>query len=940
MKNILFIILAQLITTVCFAQTGSVRGKVIDTDEGSPLIGAHVILTGETPITSVSKMIDANGIFLFENVKKGAYNLKVSFVGFQDFTQNINVSSNEIDLGLIRLSEGLELQEVQITEQVLPVIQNGDTTQFNAEAYTTLPDATAEDLIGKMPTVVIEDGKMQAQGEDVKQVLVDGKPFFGDDPTAALRNLPAEVIDKIQIFDQQNEQAKFTGFDDGETSKTINIITKPNMRNGQFGKIYAEHGYENKYQAGGNINIFNGDQRISIIGMSNNVNQQNFSTEDLLGVVGSTGRSGAGNRGGGGGGRSGGRKGGNSSGASTSDFLVTQQGGITKANAFGINFSDKWGEKFDVSASYFFNKSDNTTEQLVRQQYFDIKGIDEFYDEESILESTNINHRFSGNLKYKINDKNSLVWQPKLTWQSNEGTETLFGQTLLNDDLLSQTDIDFNADLSTLNLENSLLWRHKFDKERRTFSVNFTSGYAPKKGDSYLLSENLFLSNTIDSTILNQKSMLDLNSWNMAANFQYTEPIGKSSMLMLNYRASYQQEESEKNTFDFEDGSQDYNAFNSSLSNVFSNDYYTQQLGGGYSYRQGSLMFNAGANVQWAELLNEQTFPFDNNNEHTFLNLLPSVRLRYMVSRTENLNFFYRANTQLPSIEQLQDVVDNNNPLQLTIGNSNLVQSYQHNLFARYSKTNTEKSSVFYALLKGGFTNNYIGSSTYLAAGDNSFPLLLDNDVEEGVQLTQPVNLDGYWNLRSFITYGFPIKPLQSNLNIDFTADYTKTPGMVNEELNFSNNINAGIGLTLGSNISDKLDFTILSRSKYNVAINTLQTQSNTDYFNQNTSLKFNWILGDGFVFRTDLTHQFYQGLSDDFDQNYLLWNMSIGKKIFKNQRGEISLSVFDLLKQNNNLSRITTEIYTEDIQTNVLQQYFMLNFKYDLRHFKIGQNS
>lgn len=313
------------------------------------------------------------------------------------------------------------------------------------------------------------------------------------------------------------------------------------------------------------------------------------------------------------------------------------------------------------------------------------------------------------------------------------------------------------------------------------------------------------------------------------------------------------------------------------------------------------------------------------------------VRLRYRVSRTENFNLVYRTNTQLPSIEQLQDVVDNNNPLQLTIGNSNLVQSYQHNLFARYSKTNTEKSSVFYALLKGGYTNNYIGSSTYLAAGDNTFPILVENEIPDGSQLTQPVNLDGYWNLRSFITYGFPVKPLKSNLNIDFTADYIKTPGLVNEELNYSNNTTVGVGLTLGSNISDKVDFTLSSRSKYNIATNTLQTKSNTDYLNQNTRLKFNWVVANGIVFRTNLTHQFYKGLSDNFDQNYILWNMSIGKKIFKNQRGEISLSVFDLLKQNNNLSRIVTEVYTEDIQTNVLQQYFMLSFRYDLRHFKIG---
>jgi len=191
--------------------------------------------------------------------------------------------------------------------------------------------------------------------------------------------------------------------------------------------------------------------------------------------------------------------------------------------------------------------------------------------------------------------------------------------------------------------------------------------------------------------------------------------------------------------------------------------------------------------------------------------------------------------------------------------------------------------------------------------------------------------------LRAYSTYGFPVKAIKSNLNIDFTANYSRTPGLINEELNFSNNTNTGIGLTFSSNISERVDFTLSARSNYNFVRNTLQTSSNTNYLNQRTKLKFNWILGDGFVVRTDLTHDFYDGLEEDFDQNYLLWNISIGKKLFKDDRGEISLTVFDLLKQNNSLTRNVTEIYTEDIQINVLQQYVMLNFKYDLRHFRNG---
>lgn len=918
-EKIILGFILQLVGLLSYAQTVSVSGIAVDANDNTPLIGTHIFLKNATH--NQTTISDFKGNFEFKNVADGTYDLEISYIGYQTFSKVIQVNGTSVNLGNLKIEEGVELDEIQVVEKVLPVIQLEDTTQFNADAYKTLPDADASDLIEKMPTVVIDNGTIQAQGENVKKVLVDGKPFFGNDPTAALKNLPAEVIDKIQIYDEQSDQAKFTGFDDGETSKTINIITKKNMQNGQFGKIYAGYGYENKYQAGGNINFFNSDQRISVIGLSNNINVQNFSTEDLLGVVGSSGGGRGGRRGGGG------RGGRGQQGVSANDFLISQQGGITSTNAFGINFSDKWGEKLDVSASYFFNQSDNATEQILSQQYFDSDGLNELYSEESFTESTNLNHRFTGVFDYKLNENNSLILRSNATWQSNDGQENVFGQTVFNSNILNQAESNFAADLNALNLSNSLLWRHRFEKRGRTFSINLTNGFAPKSGESYLLSDNLF---DTETTTFNQFSTLDNNQWSLSTNVRYTEPISEKSQIMLEYQASYQQEESTKETYDFEESTQEYDAFNQDLSNVFSNDYFSQSVGSGLRFSSGKWRLMAGGKVQWAELLTEQTLPYEATTDNNFLNVLPMAMVSFRPSRTEDFRMMYRTSTDLPSIEQLQNVADNSNPLQLSIGNSNLLQAYQHSLRGKYSKTNTEKSSVFFAMLSGTLTNNYIANSTYLSAAD------YDASLEEDAQITVPVNLDGYYNLRSFVTYGFPVLFVKSNLNIDLTANHTHTPGLIEEELNYANNSNAGIGLTLASNVSDRIDFTISSRSNFNFVTNTLQTASNTNYLNQKTKLKFNWVLGNGIVFRTDLTHDFYNGLSEDFDQNYLLWNMSIGKKIFKNDRGEISLTVFDLLNQNNALTRNVTEVYTEDVQTNVLQQYVMLGFKYDLRHFNV----
>ncbi len=910
------------------AQT-TVSGRLTDASEKTPIAGAHIFLKQETSNKGYALTSDTNGKFQFKKVPAGNYQLSISFIGYKKHIQNIKVGTKAIRLGQIKMQRGLELQEVKVVEKVTAAVQKGDTTEFNAMAYKTLPDASAEDLVEKMPTIIIEDGKVQAQGEDVKEVLVDGRPFFGEDPNAALKNLPAEVIDKIQVFDKQSEQAQFTGFDDGESSKTINIITKINMRNGQFGKIYGGYGYQEKYSAGGNINFFNGNRRLSIVGMTNNINKQNFTTEDLLGVVGSSGKGKRGGRGGrkrGGKGGKGGKKGG---GSSASDFKVSQQGGITTSNAIGLNYSDKWGRNIDITASYFFSHADNETEQSVEQQYYDSESLQELYEEENQRTSTNINHKFNTTVRYTLDKKNSFVFRPKLTWQGNDGRENIIGQTSLNNALLAQLDNSFNADLSALNFNNFLIWKHRFDTRRRTFSAGIKFGYSPKQGSSYLFAQD---SSDPDAQLMQQHATFDQNKWNASANLQYTEPIGQSSMLMLNYRSSFQQETSEKETYDYNEVGEEYDLFNSELSNIFSNDYLTQQAGGGLMYRQGLLMTMVRANVQRADLLNNQTEPYDATTEKTFWNVMPMAMIRYGKKRSNQIMIRYNAKSELPSITKLQNVIDNSNPLQLSVGNPELNQSLTHRLYFKYSKTNTEKSSIFFFMLSGNYTQDYIANSTYLSAKD--FPDPIDIEVLEGAQISRPTNVDGYYNLRSFLTYGFPIKLISSNLNIDLAGNYTHSPGLINGEKNWTNTTATGLGFTLSSNLARIIDFKLSSRTSYNISNNTLQEQSNTTYLNQKTHIKFKMILNNGFLFRTDVTHQLYEGLSSKFNSDYLLVNASIGMKLFKNKRGEISLSVFDLMKQNTSLSRNVTESYTEDIQTNTLQQYFMLSFRYDIRRF------
>jgi hypothetical protein len=938
MKNSIFPFFILLITSHLSGQGFSLTGMVMDSIETAVLPGAHVTVMRMRDSTLTSTVTEDSGKFRFDNLRQGGYELRVTYLGYQNYQRRVFIRNQDTDAGLVRLVQASQfLEQVQVVEQVLPATQIGDTTQFNAGAFKVNPDANAEELIRKMPGVTVEGGKVQAQGEDIKEVLVDGKPFFGNDPTAALRNLPAEVIDKIQVFDRQSDQAQFTGFADGETSKTINIITRSNMRNGQFGKVYGGYGTDERYYAGGNLNFFKGDARVSVIGLSNNINQQNFSTDDLLGVVGSQ-QSGRGGPGGGRGGGFGGGPGGGRMrpGGDTRDFLVGQQSGISTTNAFGLNYSDQWGAKWQVSGSYFFNVSDNNSIQNLSQEYFTSSDFTQFYNEDSRSSSQNMNHRLNMRLEYTIDSSNSIIIQPRLSFQRNDGIRTNFGQSILGGLTASETDYRFNADLTGLDMSNNILYRHRFAKRGRTFSINLNTGYNRNNGENFLLSENIFFSNQTFSDTLDQTANLFADGWSVSSFASYTEPLGEKSQLQFNYSVSYQFSDSEKETYDFAESTQNYTDLNPVLSNTFKSNYLAQEAGLGYRLNGEKYMLNARLSYQRAQLDNEQVFPFEDQLDRSFSNLLPTAFFRYEFSRQQNLRIVYRARTSPPSISQLQDVLDNSNPLQLRTGNPDLLQNYQHNLFFRYSNTNTEKSSSFFAMLGGGVTDNYVANSTFIAQRDTVFAGGIV--VPQGAQLTRPVNLDGYWNVRSFITYGVPVRALRSNFNFNLSANYARQPGQINNRINYADNSTFGVGLVLSSNFSEKLDFTLASRTNYNMVRNTLNTDRNDEFVNQNTEVGVNWIFGPGFVFRTSMNHQLYSGLSEGFDQNFWLWNAAVAKKFLKGQRGELQLSVFDLLKQNTSVQRNITEAFIEDIQTQVLQQYFMLTFTYQLRNFGTGK--
>jgi hypothetical protein len=936
MMKIRVLVLVLFMTGVAKGQ--SVKGKLLDLVDNKPLAGATLELRSVKDSTiRFGALADSSGQFRFNNIPLDTFTLQVSFIGYANYRQYATLSDSmpDLDLGTLFIPKSArELGEVTVTSRVPPAQQKGDTTQYNASQFKVNPDATVEDLIKKMPGITVEkDGTVTAQGEQVRKVTIDGRDFFGDDASAALRNLPSEVVDKIQVFDRLSDQAQLTGVDDGNSQRAINVVTKSAIKNGQFGRIYAGYGTDQRYAAGGNVSFFNQDRRISLVGNFNNINQQNFASQDLLGVTSSGGnnRGGGGQRGGprGGGGPGGQRGGGNFGGGE--NFSVGQQNGISKTNAFGINFSDKWGKKLDVQGSYFFNNSNNSNEsQLKSQTIFGDKT--QFINQSSISESRNNNHRVNVRIEYRIDSTSMLIIAPSLNFQDNKSISSSISQTLNGVDTANTSDNDTRSSREGYNLRNNITYRKAFPKRGRSFSINLNTTLNKNDGESFVISRYRFFDQMGIPTdsLQDQYTLNPTSGYTLSSNIVYTEPVGQKSQLQFNYSPSYSRNKANQQTFTDDVSGNKYTELDTSLSNRFDNNTTTHN--GGITYRYNPNrddQFSMGLNIQHSRLESERIFPTLTHVHQSFTNLLPNLQWRKKISARSNIRFFYRANTNFPSVTQLQDVVNQSNPLRVSTGNPALRQSYTHVVSGRYMFTNTQKGQSFFANIFFQQAQDYISNAT--------FSPVADSIIQQGIilkantQLIKPVNLDGYRSLRSFFTYGMPVKFIKSNINVNAGFNYSRLPGLVNNLQTVTHNYVYNTGLVIASNINEFIDFNLSYNINFNNAKSSVQEGTNK-FTNQSAGAQLNLLSKSGWFIQNDISHQNYSG--DGFNESYTLWNAGIGKKFLKNKTGELKLTVFDLLKQNQSIYRTVSENYIEDAQSKVLQQYFMLTFTYSLKNF------
>jgi len=906
----------------------SIQGKLVDLVNNNSLQGAtlQLVLVRDSSVR-YGALSDNTGSFRFGNLPLDSFSLRVSYVGYALYSQFVTLTDSvpNIDLGAILVPKSsTELGGVVVTSRVPPAQQKGDTTQFNASQFKVNPDATVEDLIKKMPGITVDrDGTVTAQGEQVRKVTVDGRDFFGDDASAALRNLPSDVVDKIQVFDRLSDQAQLTGVDDGNSERSINIVTRSGIKNGQFGRVYAGYGTDDRYAAGGNVSFFSENRRISLVANFNNINQQNFASQDLLGVTSSGGGRNFGGRGGGG------RPGG--FGGRTDNFSVGQQPGISKTNSLGINFSDKWGKKTDVQGSYFFNNSNNGNESILKSQT--IFGTrTQYINQSSNSESRNNNHRINLRLEHKFDSTSTLMITPSLSFQDNKTNSYATSQTLNGTDTANTSENMTRSDRNGYNLRNNILYRKALAKKGRSYSINLTTTFNKNDGESFVRSNYRFFDamGIPSDSLQDQYTFNPTEGYSVSGNLVYTEPIGEKGQLQFNYAPSYSKSKANQQTFTYDAIGEKYSTMDTALSNKFDNTTTTQN--GGITYRlvqNRDDQFSVGVNLQHSRLESEREFPTASQVNQTFTNLLPNMMWRKKISNRSNIRIFYRARTNFPSVTQLQDVVNQSNPLRVSSGNPELKQSFTHFMAARYVFTNTQKGQSLFANLFMQMAQDYISNAT--------FSPIADSTIQQGIvlkantQFVKPVNLDGYRTLRSFLTYSMPVKFIKSNINLNTGFTYSRLPGLVNNLETVTNNYVYNAGVVVASNISEYIDFNVSYNINFNNAKSSVQESVNK-FTNQAAAVQLNLLTKSGWFLMNDVSNQSYTG--DGINENYTLWNAGIGKKFLKNRAGELKLSVFDLLKQNQSIYRTVSENYIEDSQSRVLQQYFMLTFTYSLKNF------
>lgn len=892
-----------------YAQTtGTLKGRLVDSTAKQSLKDASITLLDPSDSTlELYGLTKADGSFEIANISFGTYLLHIVFQGYEPIYQKISFSKTtaEHSLSAIYLIPVVnDLGNVTVTQS--PITIKKDTVEYNASSFKTKPNAVVEDLLKKLPGMDVDkSGTIKAQGETVQRVLVDGKRFFSDDPKLATKNLPPDIVDKIQVFDDMSDQSKFTGFDDGNRVKTINITTKKDKRKGYFGKAVAGVGSDETYDESVNISKINGDEHITVNGQGNDINKQNFTVQDFLG--GGNG----GGRGNGGGGRGGGGGGGGAA-----------SGGITTSWAGGLNYSNALGKTGDISGSYFYNNQHTASNSNSFTESILTKDSSTYNNRANSGIRSNENNRFNLNIDVKIDSSNSFIFRPNISFQhtapvSSSNTVTTAGANgkMINRSLNNTSGINSGYNINGTNFQ----LRHRFKKRGRTISLDVNVSASTNNGEGFNYAVNNFYVPVVRTDTINQHYTSSSRNYSISPTLSYTEPLGKNQMLELNYNLSHSHNQSTNDTYEMNAITKGYTTFDS----LFSNSYnYTNTSNRGsvnYRIQNPKYNFSMGTGLQFTTQNSINTTKHI-DVKNSFVNFTPTMNFQYIFAKSKNLRINYTGRTGQPSVSQLQPLTTTSDSINFQVGNPNLKPQFTHSVRLLYQSFNPITQHVFLVTINASTIVNDIQSS------------IIQNP--NGGKTTTSVNLDGTYNVAGYINYGFPLRKPTSNLNFTTNINYSQAQTLVNKQSSYTRNTMLSQTIKWTTNLKNNFDMNFASTTTYYIARNSLQATANANYYAETLSTEATYYSNTGWIFAGDFDYTYSGNHAEGYNTSTPLFNPSIAKQFLKDNAGELRLSVFDLFNQNQSVTRTVTGNTIQDLRSNVLKRYVMLTFTYNLRKF------
>jgi hypothetical protein len=914
------LLLFGLGSTASLAQgrKGEVKGRLWDATHKEALSYATIaVYTAQDTTLVTFRVSDEKGHFRVPSLALDQpLRIVVTMTGYKVFRKEFSLTANDPvrDLGQIDMTQADNmLGEVIIESEAPPIVVRKDTLEFNANSFKTLPTALLEDLLKKLPGVSVDgSGNIAVNGKAVNKILVDGKEFFGTDPKVASRNLPADMIDKVQVVNDPDALRKDPDMSVNEIPQVINLKLKKGIKQGAFGKLYAGKGNDGRYEGGGILNIFRDTTQVSLLGYSNNLNRPGFGFEDIS-RIGGFNRSGMNMimmRSDGG------------IAVNGISFGATEEG-IQQSSGAGGNFNTLLKGGVKLNLQYFFGGIDANLNQIVNSaQHLEKDTINSRRTRDNTNESRN--HKIGGRIDWKIDSVTNVSFTPSITLANSFSNQVALTRTFQNtNEVLNRSDNRQQIDNGAKTFSGNLSFdRSSRRKKGRMFNFFGTYNFNDGDQEQYYQVFNEFFRPQFSTGELNQLRDNAVASRSVNASFAYTEPFSKSLSAVFRYNAEYFQDNNEVNTYNAISENQEYTQLVPGLSDEVQREGMRHYLTTGLKWKVKDLTLQPGLRFTRLDI------------DNTFQKVAPVPQEYFYVFPSLNINWkqfylSYSVNVREPSAADLQPVTDQSNPLFILRGNPQLSPTFSNSVNLNYRQTDSKRSITYYAYLSGSISKDAVTRARTL-------------DRTTGVQTTQPVNTDGNWDLYGNASvnrdYKFDGKK-QFTLGMSMNFSYVRTLILINNLRGYGQTLNLNPRLEARVNLNDKFEF----NETFSIGTRSSRYENNLfqnlNYFTRSSRTGAVLRMPKKLVWEATFDYSYNSNVAPGLRKDVGRLNAAVTYLFMKNDRAQLKLSVFDLLDQNISTYRSIRENLIEDYQTVVLRRYGLLTFTYNIRNFggKVG---